>query len=303
MKTAEPAISIIIPARNEGSRVARAISSLASGRSTPFYLEFVIVDDASDDGCCTGLENLLSLEHDSAIIRVIRIDRWCGIPYARNLGAAYAQAPILFITDANVEAGTGWDVLVFRDLRPGRALCATIADANSAWRGYGCLLDLSSMSINWLPHPNIFKGHVPVSPCAGTVIHSDLFRRLGGYDTAMPVYGAAEPEFSVRLWLYGGEIISCPGLILFHRFRSPEERNPFLEQIDFIQTKNYLRFGLLYQDEKGIVRLLDHWSRAAPKHFSDALQQVEEDEVWERRRHLRENLSRDFSWYIRHFNL
>ncbi|MEP6950689.1 MAG: glycosyltransferase [Ginsengibacter sp.] len=303
MKTPEPAISVIMPARNEGSRVAKAITSLASGRSTPFYMEFVIIDDASDDGCCEGLENLLTIERDVASVQVIRIDRWCGIPYARNLGASYARAPILFITDANVEARAGWDVPVFRDLRPGRALCATIADKNSPWRGYGCVLDLASMSINWLPDPHAFKGHVPVSPCTGTVIHSELFRRLGGYDTAMPVYGAAEPEFSVRFWLYGGEIISCPDLILFHRFRPPEERTPFLEQIEFLQTKNYLRFGLLYQDEKGIVRLLDHWSRAEPNHFSEALQQVEQGDVWERRRHLRESLSRDFAWYTQHFSL
>jgi polypeptide N-acetylgalactosaminyltransferase len=303
MKTPEPAISIIIPARNEGSRVAKAIGSLAKSRSTLFHLEFIIIDDASDDGCCSGLENLLSSEHDAAVVQVIRIDQWCGIPYARNLGAAHARAPILLITDANVEACTGWDIPIFRDLRPGRALCATIADTNSSWRGYGCILDLSSMIIKWLPDPYTFKGHVPVSPCTGTVIHSELFRRLGGYDTAMPVYGAAEPEFSVRIWLYGGEIISCSDLIFFHRFRPPDERKPFLDQIEFVQTKNYLRFGLLYQNEKGIVRLLEYWSRAAPKHFSEALQQVEQGDVWERRRHLRDNLSRDFGWYTQHFNL
>lgn len=302
VKTPKPVISIIMPARNEGARVVKAINTFASGRSTSFHLEFVIIDDASDDGCCTGLEDLLTWEHDAASVRVIRLEQWSGIPYARNLGAAYAKGPILFITDANVKACTGWDLPVFRDLRPGRALCATIGDAYSSWRGCGFLLDLSSMGINWLPDPFIYKGYIPISPCTGTVLHSDLFRRVGGYDTAMPVYGAAEPEFSVRLWLYGAEIVSCPDLILLHRFRPHEERKPFLEQIEFIQTMNYLRFGLLYHDKKGIVKLLNHWARAAPKHFADALQQVEAGGVWERRQHLKETLSRDFSWYVKYFN-
>lgn len=303
MKTPEPAVSVIIPARNEGSRVANAIKSFASGRTTPFQLEFVIIDDASDDGCCVGLEDLLTSEHDAACVRVIKLDRWSGIPYARNLGAAYAQGPILVITDANVEACIGWDLPVFRDIRPGRALCATIADNYSPWRGYGCVLNLSSMIINWLSDPAIFKGQVPVSPCTGTVLYADLFRRLGGYDTAMPVYGAAEPEFSVRLWLYGGEIIVCPDLIFHHRFRPSKERRPFLQQIEFTQTMNYLRFGMLYQDQRGIVQLLQHWARAAPKYFADALQQVEAGDVWRRRRHLSESLARDFNWYAGYFGL
>jgi glycosyltransferase involved in cell wall biosynthesis len=299
----QPTISVIIPARNEGKRVARAIMSIAGGRSTAFPIEFIIVDDASEDGCCTDLEGLLNPDVDAAIIRVIRLEQWSGIPYARNVGASYACAPVFLITDANVESCSTWDIPVFRDLRQGRALCATIADKNSSWKGYGCVLDLASMSINWILDPKTFNGYVPVSPCTGTVLHADLFRRLGGYDTAMPAYGAAEPEFSVRLWLYGCEIISCPDLLFYHRFRPAEERQPFLDQIEFLQIMNYLRFGLLYKNDRGIVRLLDHWSRAAPNYFTDALKQVEAGNIWERRHHLQKNLARDFNWYTDHFGL
>jgi glycosyltransferase involved in cell wall biosynthesis len=303
MIATERAISIIIPVRNEGKRVLKTIETFVLGRSSLFPLEFVIVDDASEDGCCTGLENRFS-RTEAIQIRVIRLKRWSGIPYARNKGAEVAQTPILFITDANVEAGVGWDIPIFRDIQHGRALCATIANMSSSWRGYGCWLDATSMGINcWLPDAYTFGGYIPVSPSAGTILHTELFRQLGGYDTAMPTYGAAEPEFSVRLWLYGGEIISCPDLILKHRFRPPSERKPFLDHIRFIQTVNYLRFGLLYLDERGIVRLLDYWARAAPDHFSNALQQVERTRVWERRRHLRENLPRDFAWYARSFGI
>src|ERR1041385_7656580 len=122
MKTPEPAISIIMPARNEGMRVSRDIKSFASGRSALFPIEFVIVDDASEDGCCDELENLLTWEHDAVCIHVIRMEHWCGIPYARNEGAAAAHARILFITDANVEACKSWDRPLFRDFRPEKAV-------------------------------------------------------------------------------------------------------------------------------------------------------------------------------------
>lgn len=297
-----PIISIVMPARNEGERVAKAITSFADRRSSLFPVEFIIVDDASDDGCCYGLENLLSRETDAAVIKVIRLDNWSGIPYARNIGAANATSPVLFITDANVEACLHWDIPVFRDLVPNRALCATIADKGSRWQGYGCMLDLPSMGIQWLRDPQALGGYVPVSPCTGTVLSSSLYRKLGGYDTAMPVYGAAEPEFSVRLWLYGGEIVTCPDLILTHRFRPAEERRPFLEQIASIQLKNYIRFGLLYLDERGITRMLDHYKKSKPQQSLKCLYQAETEGVWERRRHLRKSLRRDFKWFLQYFN-
>ena len=302
-KAMEPDMSIIIPTRNEGQRIVKAIRSWAHNRSKKFPLEFVIVDDASNDGCCTGLENLLNEDNDTVSILVVKMNEWCGIPYARNIGAAYAKAPVLVITDANVEASFGWDLPVIRNLKPGRVLCATIADAGSSWRGYGCLMNLPSMEINWLPSPFCFKGQVPVSPCTGTVLHADLFRNAGGYDTAMPVYGAAEPEFSVRLWLYGAEIISCAGLVLYHRFRPSREREPFLKQIAFTQAANYLRFGLLYLDENKMTNLLKYWKQAAPDYFDEALQQAENGKAWERRRHLQQNFVRDFAWYLNHFGL
>jgi glycosyltransferase involved in cell wall biosynthesis len=299
----QPVISIVIPVRNEGDRIVKTINTFAFGRSTLFHLEFVIIDDASDDECCTSLEDLLTWEYDAAVVRVIRLEQWSGIPYARNIGAVYAQAPILFITDANVEACQNWDIPLFRDLRPGKVLGAAIADNASSWVGYGCALLLPSMGVSWLSNPYEFEGNIPVCVCTGTVIYTELFKKAGGYDTAMPVYGAAEPEFSVRLWLYGAEITICPDLILSHRFRPAEEREEFLEKIEFTQTMNYLHFGLLYLDEKKTVDLFDYWARARPAIFSSALQQVKAGKVWERRTHLQERLSHDFNWYVNRFDL
>jgi glycosyltransferase involved in cell wall biosynthesis len=299
----EPVISVVMPVRNEGRRLANGILSFITGRSFRFPIEFVIVDDASTDGCCDGLMDWGRSLGNEVSIRLIRLPRWSGIPYARNAGAAIASAPLLFITDANVEADTRWDVPVFSEMGPDRALCATIADQGSSWMGYGCTLDLPSMGVNWLRDPAAFGGYVPVSPCTGTVLYKALFRRLGGYDTAMPVYGAAEPEFSVRLWLYGAHIVSCPRLVLRHRFRPAAERKPFLDLIGASQVKNYLRFGLLYLEGKDRQRMLDHWQRSAPDHYQACLRQAQAEGLWERRRHLRERLPWNFGWYADRFGL
>ena len=294
----KPVISVVIPVRNEGERVIRAINSFAFGRSSLFHLEFVIIDDASDDGCCASLENLLTFEDNAAVVRVIRLGQWSGIPYARNIGAVYAQAPVLFITDANVEACQNWDIPLFRDLHPGKVLCAAISDTASSWVGYGCALRLPSMDVSWLNNPYEFKGNIPVSTCAGTIIYTELFKRLGGYDTAMPVYGAAEPEFSVRIWLYGAEITICPDLVLWHRFRPPEERNPFIKQIELVQIKNYLRFAMLYLDDVSLKDTQDHYFTSSPILFEKAMNFLETDvTIIKRKDHLQTILLRNFSWY------
>jgi glycosyltransferase involved in cell wall biosynthesis len=298
-----PSISVVIPVRNEGARVHRALASIISGRARPSPTQIVVVDDASSDDCCASLPECCSWSCDRIQLDVIRLPRWSGIPYARNVGAAAARGEVLVITDANVCFPAGWDALVAGAIAPNRVLCATIADENSSFRGFGCTLDIPSMSAVWLASPTTYGGYVPISPCTGTVLTTDLFRRAGGYDTGMPVYGAAEPEFSVRLWLLGAVVIGVPGLVLRHRFRPSAERQPFLGAIAFTQLCNYLRFGLLYLDPPRIRHMFQHYSRAQPDTFAAAVRTVYAGDVWRRRESLRRALPFTFDSFVKRFGL
>ena len=97
-----PDISVLIPARNERSRIAPTIQAIARARSTDARVEFVIVDDASTDGCIANLVSAVPrlLEEPKIDIRVCRLDQHSGNYRARNQAAALASADILFITDA-----------------------------------------------------------------------------------------------------------------------------------------------------------------------------------------------------------
>jgi glycosyltransferase involved in cell wall biosynthesis len=298
-----PIISVVIPVRNEGERLHAAVSSIVSSRSSLFPLEIILVDDASSDGCCDRLAATWTSVHHHVQLRVISLARWSGIPYARNAGAAAALAPILFITDANVVFPQNWDLPVRQRIAPNRVLCATIADMDSSFRGYGCTLLLPSMGVDWMRDPRLFGGYVPISPCSGTAITADLFRRAGGYDTAMPIYGAAEPEFSVRLWLYGAEIVSMPDLVLRHKFRPASERQPFLDAIGKVSLCNYLRFGMLYLDRLRIDQMFHYYSGHSPSYVADALQSLSSGEVWQRRCLLEERLPRRFSSFVDRFGI
>jgi glycosyltransferase involved in cell wall biosynthesis len=234
-------------------------------------------------------------------VLVIRLPRWSGVPYARNAGASASRASTLFFTDANVLFPPNWDVPIRKRIAPNRALCATIADQNSSFRAYGGVLHLPSMGFNWLGDPAVFGGYAPLAPCAGTIVPRELFCRLGGYDTGMPVYGAAEPEFSVRLWLSGAEIVHAPELVLMHWFRPSTERRPFLDTIRLIQVHNYLRFGLLYLDRHNSSRVLEHYAATAPEVTRHALQTVLAGDVWRRRDALLRTLPLRFEAFLKRF--
>jgi glycosyltransferase involved in cell wall biosynthesis len=297
----EPVVSVVIPVRNEGERLGAAIRSIVDNRSSRFPLQVVVVDDCSSDGCCASLREMYFRLDDNVEVLVIRLPRWSGVPYARNVGGLASRASTLFITDANILFPPHWDVPVRNRIAPNRALCATIADQNSSFRAYGGMLHLPSMGFNWLGDPTVFGGYAPLAPCAGTILPRELFRRLGGYDTAMPVYGAAEPEFSVRLWLSGAEIAHAPELVLKHWFRPSTERRPFLDTIRLVQVHNYLRFGLLYLDCHNSTRVVEHYAATAPEVTRQALQRVLAGDVWHRRNVLLRTLPLRFEAFLERF--
>ena len=299
----KPAITVVMPARNEGARLHATIDSIVAARSCLFPLQVVVVDDDSSDGCSASLEGMYSWSRDYVRVDVLRLPQWSGIPYARNLGAGAAHADILFITDANVRFPSCWDIRVREHIGSNRVLCATIADEGSPFRGYGGALHIPTMGFSWLKSPTAYGGYVPLSPCTGTVISRELFRRAGGYDSAMLVYGAAEEEFSVRLWLSGAEIICVPDLILQHRFRPSSERRPFLDAIARLFVHNYLRFGLLYLDQPRALQLFQHYAASKPNYFEGALRRVWASDVWHRRNLLRRRLPLHFESFVKRFGL
>jgi glycosyltransferase involved in cell wall biosynthesis len=299
----KPFVSVVIPVRNEGERLHTAVTSIVEGRSRVFPLQIVLVDDNSSDGACAWLPHQYTWARDGVQIDVIRLPRWSGIPYARHRGISAALASTLFITDANVIFPSGWDLPIREHIRPNRVLCATIADMNSFFVGYGGTLHIPSMRFDWLRTPTAHGGYVPISPCTGTILSTDLYCRAGGYDTSMPVYGAAEPEFSVRLWLLGAEIVSLPSLVLQHHFRTVAERRPFVEAIGHLKVHNYLKFGLLYLDRPRVLQLFEYYASTAPSLFQTALQRVCRGDIWHRRALLKRNLPNDFSCFIRRFGI
>ncbi len=296
------AISVIIPSRNEGESILRTVQSLVAGRSCAFPLEVVVVDDASTDGSCDGLVDAVGQPENVRVI-VRRLDQWSGIPFARNRGAEVATHPTFLITDGNTSFRNNWDLPIRQHRHPGRLLAGTIVDEATGNRGHGLTLVLPSMGVRWLSTTQPFGGFVPVAACGCTVIAADLFRKLGGYDETLPLYGAAEPEFSVRAWLSGYEIASLPYLTVYHRFRPPQDRESFQDTHKSVLLPNYMRFGCYYLPNDLLKVTLSYFAALIGKDFHGWMADLDRQGVWKRRAELTETLPLSFSWLAQKFHL
>ena len=121
-----PLVSVVITAHNEGEEVLRTIESVEANTKAP--IEFIVVDDASTDGCCDNLER--------DRLRVIRHDRRIGVAYSRNTASDVARGDVLVFLDGHQRVSAGC-----------LDRCATVALANEAivWPDVRTLHNFSSV--------------------------------------------------------------------------------------------------------------------------------------------------------------
>jgi glycosyltransferase involved in cell wall biosynthesis len=301
----QPDISFAIPARNEGPRLAETIHAIARARTTAARVEFVIADDASTDDTEGYLRAAAPelLREPRIDIKVARLDTRRGVPGARNHAASLASGEILFITDAHVRLSRGWDAAVFEHLRPNRIIAGTITEEHTPFVGYGCRLVVPFMGTYWNKEKVERPVAVQIAACPATALERRLFHEIGGYDPGMRIYGAAEPEFSVRAWLHGAQIMMVPQIQVQHRFKPKAERLEFLSEVRPFMVHNSIRFGLLYLSQAGSLQMLRYYSRKFPQVFQAAIQMVARSDVWRRRSVLQRRRRHGFEWFVRTFKL
>jgi glycosyltransferase involved in cell wall biosynthesis len=296
-----PLVSVVIPARNEGNGLRQTLASVVATRSllVEHELEIVIVDDASIDGACASLPRHI----EGVPVSVHKRIRRGGVAQCRNDAADLARGDVLFITDGHVRLESGWDRQVLDHVTDYRVLAATIADPTSSFRGHGCSLLFPRMGTRWNKEAPGHLAAVQIPSSAGTVLPKQLFEQIGGYDREMIPYGGAEPEFGVRAWLSGAEVLSVPGLTVWHRFKPPTLAKAFMSEVRLPLVKNGLRFGLLYLSDADILTLLHFYAHRFPRQFQPALRLVLQSRVWERRQAIESTCLRSFAWFRDRFAL
>ncbi len=96
-----PAVSVLIPARNEEKAIAAALTSALGNEGID--LEVVVLDDQSDDGTAAIVEEMAATDSRLRLVSAPELpDGWCGKPHACWLLAREARHPLLLFVDADV---------------------------------------------------------------------------------------------------------------------------------------------------------------------------------------------------------
>lgn len=104
-----PTVSVVVAARNEEASIGRLLNSLLAQDYPREKLEFIIVDDHSDDGTAAIVSDRIV---EDVRLRMVQAD---DIPagrapkkWALNQGLMEAKGEIFVLTDADCTMGTGW---------------------------------------------------------------------------------------------------------------------------------------------------------------------------------------------------
>jgi GT2 family glycosyltransferase len=94
-----PAISFIVPVRNDADRLRRCLQSLTAGTPPPGGVEIIVADNGSTDDSAD-----VARAHGATVL--VLPDVRLGL--LRNRAAAAAHAPVLAFVDADHEIGREW---------------------------------------------------------------------------------------------------------------------------------------------------------------------------------------------------
>jgi hypothetical protein len=178
--TARPALSFIIPVRDDAQRLRRCLRSIVDdaaslGASSPSAgappaIEIVVVDNGSEDDSAAVARELGA--------RVVSAPKM-GVGALRNLGVQQAGGDLLAFVDADHALAPGWIAAalnLFRDPRVGAGGAPYHAPADGTWvqRIYDGLRSraLAPVETEWLGSGNL-------------IIRRELFDRMRGFDTTL----------------------------------------------------------------------------------------------------------------------
>ena len=124
MNTTDPAVSIVVPVRNEAGNIAPLVAEIAEALDGQWRFEIVYVDDGSKDGTAVELGRLTA---QYPWLRHVRHKESCGQSAAVRTGAAAARAPLVVTLDGDGQNDPAFIPALIRALEAGMPRVGLIA--------------------------------------------------------------------------------------------------------------------------------------------------------------------------------
>lgn len=287
-----PAVSVIIPAKNEGLNVLNTVQSILKAVNTTPY-EVVVVDDGSEDGCC----RFLAGAPNSGPLRLIKT-RGLGSAKARNAGAAVARGGIFIFCDAHIFVEDHWIDRLAEPLLNGAldAVCPSIAPHDRPKDASGGFTWDEKLGFKWLPRPPRLSP-VPLLPGGCLAVKKSVFYDVEEFDRGFTVWGREDEEISLKMWLFGYRLGVNPDVKVLHIFRPRHPYRVTWEHVDY----NLLRMAYSHFKNERIAKVLD-LIRHHPNSHLVSLRVAASDVIDQRQKYFSRR-KRDDDWFFRVFRI
>lgn len=124
MNTNDPAVSVVVPVRNEAGNIAPLVAEIVTALDAQWPFEVVYVDDGSSDGTAAEL-NRLQVQYPW--LRRVRHKVSCGQSAAVRTGVAAARGPMIVTLDGDGQNDPAFIPALLRALEAGQPRVGLIA--------------------------------------------------------------------------------------------------------------------------------------------------------------------------------
>ena len=177
MTTNEPAVSVVVPVRNEAGNVAPLVGEIARALDGQWPFEVVYVNDGSTDGTETELARLMALY---PWLRRVRHAQSCGQSAAVRTGVAAARGALVATIDGDGQNDPAFIPAMLRALEAGSSQVALIAGQRVGRKASG-FKKLQSRIANAV-RGAVLRDGTRDTGCGLKAFRRDVFLRLPYFD-------------------------------------------------------------------------------------------------------------------------
>ncbi len=209
-----PKASVIVPAHNEASCIARTVRAIVDQRASSCDVEVIVVDDGSTD-------DTVQLAREAGAL-VIELGGSGGNPaVARNRGAANSNGDPLIFLDADCEVAEGWLDAYLDAHKAGET---TVSGSLDMPAGLGFTAQCDYYCGWYMVHPGRPAGYVPHAPAPNLSVRRDAFLATSGFEELPYSIASEERAWQAELRSQGHRIYFEPRARAYH-YNRPGLRN------------------------------------------------------------------------------
>lgn len=177
MNTSDPAVSVVVPVRNEAGNIAPLVAEIAAALDGHWPFEVVYVNDGSTDGTAAEIERLMAQD---PWLRQVRHAVSCGQSAAVRSGVRAARAPIVVTLDGDGQNNPAFMPAMLRALEAGGPGMGLVAGQRLGRKDTG-FKKFQSRTANAV-RSAVLRDGTRDTGCGLKAFHRDVFLALPYFD-------------------------------------------------------------------------------------------------------------------------